>query len=78
MTDLQEQGFRFILRRKDGRVEGYWEDPALRKPGGLDATDMEDDVLETAIHSLQMERDELDIGPDARREVLPFLRPAIK
>jgi hypothetical protein len=51
--NLQEQGHRFILRRKDGRVDGYWEHPADIKPGGFDATDLDDDKLAEAIYEMQ-------------------------
>lgn len=51
--NLQEQGFRFILRRIGDEVEGYWEHPATIKPGGFDATDLEDDALAAAVYDMQ-------------------------
>lgn len=50
---LQDQGFRFILRARDGRVDGYWEHPATIKPGGFDATDLDDEALSAAIYDMQ-------------------------
>ena len=49
--NLQDQGFRYILRNRDGRVDGNWEHPATMKPGGLDATDFDDDKLADAIQN---------------------------
>lgn len=51
--NLQEQGYRFILRAKDGRVDGYWEHPADIKPGGHDVTDLTDDKMAQAIYDMQ-------------------------
>lgn len=51
---LQDQGFRFILRRlDDGRVDGNWEHPAEISPGGFDATELDDDLLADAINDVQ-------------------------
>ena len=56
---LQDQGFRFILRHRDGRVDGYWEDPALKAPrdGGIDVTDLTDDELDAAIEFMRRRAD---------------------
>jgi hypothetical protein len=51
--NLQEQGFRFILRREADRVDGYWEHPATMRPGGFDATDLDDDALAAAVYDMQ-------------------------
>lgn len=51
--NLQEQGYRFILRAKDGRVDGYWEHPAEIKPGGFDVTDLPDDKMAAVIYDMQ-------------------------
>ncbi|MCL4822591.1 MAG: hypothetical protein KJZ57_00105 [Anaerolineales bacterium] len=42
--NLQEQGFRFVLR--DGL--GAWIHPADKRPGDLDCTDMSDDEFNAA------------------------------
>jgi 8-oxo-dGTP pyrophosphatase MutT (NUDIX family) len=52
---LQEQGFRFILRRVDGRIDGYWEHPATVKPGGVDVTDLDDEAMLREVEQLQAE-----------------------
>lgn len=51
--NLQDQGYRFILREKDGRVDGHWEHPATMRPGGYDATDLSDEAMSAAIYDLQ-------------------------
>lgn len=51
--NLQDQGYRFILREKDGRVDGYWEHPTGIKPGGFDATDLDDEELAQTIYAMQ-------------------------
>lgn len=51
---LQDQGFRFILRPVDDRVDGCWMHPADVKLEWLDCTDMEDDVFFRNVRSLQL------------------------
>lgn len=58
---LQDQGFRFILRPVDGRVDGWWTHPLDVKPGGLDCTDMDDEQFAHEVRTLQL-------WLDARRE----------
>lgn len=55
--NLLEQGFRFILRTKDDRVDGYWEQPPIAQ-GGVDATDLSDDELAATIYDMQDSTDE--------------------
>jgi hypothetical protein len=50
---LQAQGYRFIVRVVDGRIDGSWMHPADIKPEWLDCTDMEDDVFASHVGSLQ-------------------------
>lgn len=51
---LQDQGFRYILRPVDGRIDGSWMHPADIKPEWLDCTDMEDDVFASNVRALQL------------------------
>lgn len=51
--NLQDQGYRFILRIKGGEVVGDWEHPADIKPGGRDVTDLPDDKMAAAIYDMQ-------------------------
>ena len=59
---LQDHGFRFILRPKEGRVDGYWEHPATMEPGGVDVTNFSDDEMAEAV---RMVRDGQDKGEPA-------------
>ena len=43
--NLQEQGFRFVLRG----VAGAWMHPEEMRPGDLDCTDMSDEEFEDAL-----------------------------
>jgi hypothetical protein len=51
---LQEQGYRYIIRPLDGRIDGRWVHPAEVKPEWLDCTDMEDDVFASNVRALQL------------------------
>lgn len=65
--NLQDQGFRFILRPKDGRIDGYWEHPSEIKPGGLDVTTFSDDAMLAEIERLQKNpQDWADMWPEAK------------
>ena len=45
--NLQEQGFRYVLRGADGR----WVHPWAMKPGDVDCTDMSDEEFEAAVEA---------------------------
>lgn len=49
--NLQDQGFRFILRTKGDRVDGYWEQPPIA-PGGIDATDLDDEAMAETVSAM--------------------------
>lgn len=51
--NLQDQGFRFILRGRGAEVAGNWEHPADMAPGGFDATDLSDEAMAAAIYDMQ-------------------------
>lgn len=51
--NLQEQGYRFILRGRGQEVAGNWEHPADIVPGGFDATDLTDEELAAALYDMQ-------------------------
>jgi hypothetical protein len=53
-VSLKEQGFRFVLRPLDGRIEGRWIHPSEVKPEWLDCTDMEDDVFVSNVDAMQL------------------------
>jgi hypothetical protein len=45
VVSLRDQGFRFVVRVVDGRIEGDWKHPADVKPEWLDCTDMDDETF---------------------------------
>lgn len=51
--NLYQQGFRYILRAKEGRVEGNWEHPATIQPGGFDATDLSDEAMAEVVKAIK-------------------------
>lgn len=48
---LPEQGFRFVLRKDEGRLVTGWVHPAEVRSGDIDCTDMDDDTFERAYHA---------------------------
>lgn len=54
MTLAEAQGFRFVLRVLDGRVDGSWLHPTDIKPEWLDCTNMDDNQFADAVYKLQL------------------------
>jgi len=52
-VNLQDQGYRFILRPLDGRVDGRWMHPSEVKPQWLDCTDMDDARFNREVQKLR-------------------------
>lgn len=51
--NLQDQGYRYVLRLVGTSVDGKWEHPALVRPTDRDVTDLADDELANAIYDMQ-------------------------
>jgi hypothetical protein len=52
VSDLQQQGFRFVLRMKGNTsFEAKWVHPTDVRPGDQDCTNMDDDAFDEALRS---------------------------
>lgn len=51
--NLQDQGYRFILRLTGTSVDAKWEHPALIRPTDRDITNFTDDEMTRAIYDME-------------------------